>query len=703
MQRRYSRLLMIVGILLAAIVVGLVSNATYLNRTRSFFTQDQVRGVEWFSPTVEMQPSATPVALLSESTADAIAANEFSQTLDVAKSSNTSALLVWHRGRLALEYYAQGFNARSPVQTNSVHKSALALLVGIAIDEGAIDSVDDPVQDYLGDWVQQGAGTIRIKHLLGMSSGLAAPPSRFKLFDHSLRLMHGADIAAVARQSQQANAPGQQFDYRNTNAQLLVEVLEAATGESYERYFSRKLWSKFAEHPGALWMDREGGTPHGFCCLISSPRDLLRLGLIVLNDGRIGGQQIVPSDWIQAMQQPSEVNPNYGYLLWRGTPFNKTRTYAADSDFGALHSAAYPVDDLVFFDGFGGQRVYIIPSLQLVIVRVGESRFDFDDALLPNQVIAAIKPSQAHSTALHNSAEPDRKVGISDTRIEAPHTTTLDVRVGYPMDERAQFPLIVFSHGNGLSNAAYDALIEGWVRAGFVVAAPGHLDVGDRAQIDALTQTVGSDWIAASRVLDMRAVIDRIDTILADQPGYQGTVEPTRVIAAGHSFGAYSAQLLGGAHYQRKGDSTRPIPAELKDARVVAVVGLSSPGVLPGVLSRAAWDAFDTPQLVVTGTNDTFEFLWTNHEDHFVAYEAARPGHNSLLVVQDMDHYMGNLIGRLQADVPPQHAALATVVSASAHFMQAYLTKGSTQAARDSFTSASPALRQSNVARFEQR
>ena len=696
MKRRYAGLFITLGVLFLVAVIGILLNATFLSRSLSFFTQDQVRRVDWFKPTVGLTAADTPVPALISSTPNSASAT-FATPIAFARETNTSALLVWHKGQLALEYYAGGYEASDLTQTNSVHKSILALLVGIAVDEGAIGSVDDPVEDYLEDWIQQPLGKVRIKHLLSMTSGLGAPSARIRLFDHSMRLLHAPDIAQVARAAEQTQAPGELFDYSNTNAQLLVEVLESATNENYEDYLSRKLWSVFAEYPGALWPDREAGTPHGFCCLIATPRDLLRLGLILLNDGRVGAQQVVSQAWIKAMAQPSVRNPNYGYLVWRGSPYQPVRGYSAKGQFGAQHSEPYLADDLLFFDGFGGQRIYIVPSLELVIVRVGETRFDFDDALLPNQVIESISNSAAAVPSASSRS------AFVDLNIDVDHAQNLDLRVAYPVGATGSTPLVVFSHGNGLANTNYDALLEDWVEAGFVVVAPRHLDVGSRAELDALTQRVGRDWVAVSRVLDMRAVIDQAAIITAQLPGYVGAMDSSRVIAAGHSFGAYSAQLLGGARYERQGDSSRELPQVLGDSRVKAVVGLSSPGVLPDVLTQAAWRGFQTPQLVITGTKDTFEFLWPDYREHFVAYEVAEPGHNYLLVIEEMDHYMGNLLGRLDRGVPAQHTALASVGAATIRFMQSYLTHGATPSAIDAMARSRSELSTSNVVRFEQR
>ena len=687
-----------VALVLLVAVAGFVAfNSTYLHRYVTFFHGDRVRQVDWFSPTAVLTPAPDAVDLVSTGTPDI-----FGAALDYAAEMNTSALLVSHKGEVVLEHYAQGYSSDSATQTNSVHKSVLALLVGIAVDNGAIGSIDDPVSRYLGNWIDEPYGEITVQHLLTMSSGLVPEPAMINLFDPGMRLMHAKDISAVAQSVPQQRAPFADFDYTNVNAQLLVDLLESATGESYEKYLADNLWSKLAQSPGALWMDRDDGTPHGFCCLIAQPSDLLRLGLLVLQQGNWHGEQLVSKEWVSQMMTPSAANPNFGYLLWLGSPHQEFRGYSLGGKFGALHSEPYLADDVYFFDGFGGQRVYIIPSRELVIVRVGETRFDYDDAILPNRIMQATANLQATGST-KEAAPHAAEVMVLDRTISAAHRDQIAVRYFYPRGGSGRYPLIAFSHGNSLSNVGYQVLAEAWVANGYIVAAPKHLDSGSRAEVNALSDKLGSDWITASRVLDVRAAIDSMASATREFSDFSGSVQTDRVIAAGHSAGALTAQLAAGATQERLGNSSQPIPTDLADERVVAVVALSSPGEIPGLLSKQTWRSLQAPQLVVTGTADTFEFLWPRYTDHFVAYESAQSGNNYLLVVDKMDHYMGNLLGRPERDSPPQKAAFALVLDVAHEFMRTYLSLESAGQAPSNLARHVAALDQSLIQRFDHR
>lgn len=220
--------------------------------------------VDWFKPLAKLPPAAAPLALAPAPDNGA----RFAGAVALAEAARSTALLVWHDGALRLEHYGPGADAATRTQSQSMHKSVLAMMVALAFEDGHLASIEAPVSDYLGNWTPQPLGLIRIRHLLEMASGLALPPPGETGPDaFAVRLFHGTEIASVAREAVQVKPPGTVFEYNNVNPQLLLAVLEAATGMAYEDYLARRLWGRIAEAPGGLWMDRAGGTPHGYCCL----------------------------------------------------------------------------------------------------------------------------------------------------------------------------------------------------------------------------------------------------------------------------------------------------------------------------------------------------------------------------------------------------------------------------------------------------
>jgi CubicO group peptidase (beta-lactamase class C family) len=305
-----------------------------------------------------------------------------------AAETESVALLIYHRGALRYEKYFAGSSAATRTDSFSGHKTVLALTVGAAIADGFIGSVDEPVAKYLPALASDERSAIRIKDLLQMASGLEVP--RFPLLT-SLRLVSGSDLPGVVSSIPYERAAGSYFQYSNVNPQLLGLVVQKATGKRYAEYLSQRLWSRLGADDAAVWLDREAGTPRTFCCLYATARSWLNVGLLILNKGRVGSDQVLPSSWIESMTTPSAANPNYGYQTWLGSPPTERRKYN-DKTITAYHSAPFAAPDMIYIDGFGGQRVYIVPSQDLIIVRTGLAQQNWDDAKLPNAVLAGVLP-----------------------------------------------------------------------------------------------------------------------------------------------------------------------------------------------------------------------------------------------------------------------------------------------------------------------
>jgi CubicO group peptidase (beta-lactamase class C family) len=126
-----------------------------------------------------------------------------------------------------------------------------------------------------------------------------------------------------------------------------------------------------------------------FCCLQATARGWLGIGLTILNLGAAGDEQIVPAAWVQEMLQPSEVSPNFGLEIWLGDVSDAAAHRVADPVSGR-QSQPFLAGDVAFLAGAGGQRVYIIPSHEIIIVRTGARRTDWDDAKLPNAILRGV-------------------------------------------------------------------------------------------------------------------------------------------------------------------------------------------------------------------------------------------------------------------------------------------------------------------------
>ena len=267
-----------------------------------------------------------------------------------------------------------------------MHKSLLAMLVGIAIDQGLIKSVDDTAATYIPEWAGDLRNKITIRQMLQQASGIDFPG-----FTGLVRMTLGGNVAPYTFSRGVIEPGGKHFEYNNINPEVLGILIQRVSGKPYSQYLAENLWQYVSEADGKVLIDSEQhGIPITFCCLDAPARSWLRFGLLHLNGGRVGDRQVVPAQWMRDMITPSPTNPNYGYFTWLGTTWEKVRTYNSKSAATALHSAPFAAPDVIYFDGFGGQRVYIVPSKQLVIVHLGPLRQDWDDAILPNMILRAL-------------------------------------------------------------------------------------------------------------------------------------------------------------------------------------------------------------------------------------------------------------------------------------------------------------------------
>ena len=212
----------------------------------------------YYQPVAEVPGSPGeffPAADAAELTIDAGA---LQAAADWAEKHNSVALLVLHRGVIQLERYWQDIGPDSLFTGRAMTRSLLAPLVAIAMREGAIESLDDPVGRYLPDWRDDARGGITVRQLLRNLSGLENPPLAGDPdpYSKNARVSLSSDFRAAALDFDLENAPGEFFAFSNANAQLVGAVLESATGEAYEDYLDSRLWSPLGAGPAQLYMDR---------------------------------------------------------------------------------------------------------------------------------------------------------------------------------------------------------------------------------------------------------------------------------------------------------------------------------------------------------------------------------------------------------------------------------------------------------------
>ncbi len=347
--------------------------------------------VEWYRPTetvrgignVPRAETALPAPERRISSAALKAAAAF------AEQQASIALLVYYDGRLEYERYWQGTGRDSYFNPQSMSKSLLGLMIGIAIRDGHIKSVDDRVDTYVSEWRDDPRGAITLRHLLQMSGGLAQISDSYEISLDNPAVYHhfGTDFVGPILDLPLADPPGAKWDYNNNETNLLGIVLERASGKRYADYLSEALWQPLGLANAKLYLDRPGGVPMFSCCVLSRPIDWLMLGVMFMQHGEANGRQIVPGAWIREMMEPSPNYAGYGYQVWVGD-----HVVAAEPPVDAYVNQPYASEPFldpkaVSFRGFGYQRVWIMPSKRLVVVRAGrEWPAAWDNAVIPNTI-----------------------------------------------------------------------------------------------------------------------------------------------------------------------------------------------------------------------------------------------------------------------------------------------------------------------------
>ena len=268
---------------------------------------------------------------------------EVNQLMDFVKipEFNTQAAILIQGNYIIAEYYGEGYDKSSLVTSWSVAKSFTSTLIGIAIDEGYISSINDPITDYLPEWKGKDQDNILLKHLLAMQSGMD---------DHPLAgVVFSTNMVKYSLDRDVLRPPETAFSYSNEDSMLLGEILENATGFSVQDYADKKLFN-ILEIEDKWWTDQAGNTVT-YAGLDMNPRDFAKFGLMVAQDGKWENKEVVSSEWLEtATNNYNDLAP-YGFQWW-------TSNSPDEKDYNFFSAK-----------GLDGQLIYVWPEIDLVFVR----------------------------------------------------------------------------------------------------------------------------------------------------------------------------------------------------------------------------------------------------------------------------------------------------------------------------------------------
>lgn len=296
----------------------------------------------------------------------------------------TKAVVVVHDGKVIAERYAGGIGIDTPLLGFSMTKSVVNALIGILTQQGLVTpSMPAPIPEWRGDLRRE----IEVEHLLRMTTGLALDETNSG-FDPSSQMVYlHNDMAGFAVNAAVVAPPGSRWAYSSPTTQLLARIVRDAVGgpEQTLAFAWRELFNPLGMRHVTLEFDASG-TLQGSTYMLASARDWARFGLLYLNDGIVGGKRILHEDWVD-FSAAATLDTDYGAGFW--TNRSEHRNARARVRLGIPRDAFFASGDL-------GQRIVIMPSQHLVVVRLGDSVDPTGDirglARLVKDVIAAVRP-----------------------------------------------------------------------------------------------------------------------------------------------------------------------------------------------------------------------------------------------------------------------------------------------------------------------
>lgn len=271
------------------------------------------------------------------------------------ESQNSAAVVVLHKGEIRLEEYRLNQNTKKRWTSFSVAKSVTSTLVGTAIEDGHINSLDDFVSDYVEGLKGSAYDDVTIEQLLTMTSGVDwdedydDPNSDVAVFSAVEPVEGEPSIVTYLKKLPRAHPPGAEFNYSTGETNLVGILVEASTQKTLAEYLSEKIWRPYGMEQKGSWVISKTGEAISGCCIQATARDYARIGQFMLDGGVIDDASILPDGWIEAATTTRRILPddevrNYGYQWW------------------TLDEGAYMAI------GIFGQGIFIDPKRELVLV-----------------------------------------------------------------------------------------------------------------------------------------------------------------------------------------------------------------------------------------------------------------------------------------------------------------------------------------------
>lgn len=298
--------------------------------------------------------------------------------LDTLRQHDAAAFVIAHRGELLAEHYFDDYSASSRTNSFSVAKTVVSLLLGIAIDEGIVGGLDQPLVSLLPEFADDpNAQAATLGSLSTMTSGYDWDERYYSPFSPTVELLYTDDVTRFVLEREFTEVPETYYYYSSASTELLAIALTRALRErdpaaTLSGYLSEKLWQPLGMNDDGLWHLDGSGMELAYCCINTNARNFAKVGQLMLERGQWQGRALVPADFVTLMTTPA-AKAAYGYSTHLST--------GASPPFFAMR-------------GHLGQYVVVVPEHELVIVRLGEQRntnADTMNTVLPFYIEQALK------------------------------------------------------------------------------------------------------------------------------------------------------------------------------------------------------------------------------------------------------------------------------------------------------------------------
>ena len=329
----------------------------------------------------------------------------------------TQAVMVLKNGHVIGERYAVGRRSEDLVTSWSVAKSLFAMAVGVAVEEGLIDSVDTPASQWLTEWQGTDKENITIRQILGMRSGFLPAGANNSVGGEDI--FFSEDQTGVALGRLVEYEPGTAFKYVNSTAQLMEPLLKRSTGREANEYLFEKILRRIGVDPAkiGLWTD-PAGNPMSYCCIDMRIEDFSRFGLLVLSGGLWRGDRILPEAFVANALTPwlEDSSSYYGFKWWiLNDAYFNYGSMSTTNELLEMLSGVAPLTAVAAL-GYQGQSIYLFPEHDLLI-----SRFSlYDHPPTQGYVLSTLEPANFPDTCTGRNlcswseGEPIARMGVGD-------------------------------------------------------------------------------------------------------------------------------------------------------------------------------------------------------------------------------------------------------------------------------------------------